>query len=68
MIVGEIQQLNDDSIRFLIDRLKLSKTDEESSADFKSQIQSATKAYRRQLDNVFHNLMDSWKKGQQKQI
>ena len=35
MIVGEIQQLNDNSIRFLIDRLKLSKTDEEASADFK---------------------------------
>ena len=66
MVVGEISQLNQDSIRFLIDRLKLTKTDEESSADFKSKIDKATTATRRRFDSVAHNLMDEWKKGKQK--
>ena len=66
MVVGEISQLNEDSIRFLIDRLKLTKTDEESSADFKSKIDKATTATRRRFDSVAHNLMDEWKKGKQK--
>jgi hypothetical protein len=38
MLVGEIGQLNEDSIRFLIARLKLNKTDEEASAMFKEKI------------------------------
>lgn len=59
-------QLNDTSMRFLIDRLKLSKTDEEASADFKSQIQVATKAWIRRVDSVFHNIMDELKKGNKK--
>jgi len=66
MIAGDIVQLNDTSMRFLIDRLKLSKTDEEASADFKSQIQVATKAWIRRVDSVFHNIMDELKKGNKK--
>ena len=66
MIVGEITQLTEDSIRFLIDRLKLTKTDEESSADFKSKIDKATTATIRRFDSVAHNLMDEWKKGKNK--
>jgi hypothetical protein len=42
MLVSEISQLNEKSIRFLIDRLKLSKTDEEASANFKEEIHNAT--------------------------
>ena len=63
MIVADIDQLNDNSIRFLIDRLKLFKTDEEASADFKNQIQHATSAWTRRVDSVFHNIMDELKKG-----
>ena len=66
MIAGDIVQLNDTSMRFLIDRLKLSKTDEEASADFKSQIQVATHAWIRRVDSVFHNIMDELKKGNKK--
>jgi hypothetical protein len=68
MIVGEISQLSEDSIRFLIDRLKLTKTDEEASAEFKSKIDKATTATRRRFDSVAHNLMDEWKKGKQKKV
>jgi len=63
MVVADIQQLNDVSIRFLIDRLKLTKTDEEASADFKRQIALATEAWTRRVDSVFHNMMDELKKG-----
>ena len=63
MLVGEISQLSEDSIRFLIDRLKLNKTDEEASAEFKAKVEKATNARRRRFDSVAHNLMDEWKKG-----
>jgi|LauGreDrversion4_2_1035121.scaffolds.fasta_scaffold271920_1 hypothetical protein len=63
MLVSEISQLTENSIRFLIDRLKLSKTDEESSADFKLKIEKAVAIKRRKIDSVAHNLMDQWKKG-----
>ena len=58
MIVAEISQLTDGSTRFLIDRLNLTKTDEEASADFKSKIEEATNAWYRRIDNVFHNVND----------
>ena len=63
MLVSEISQLTEESIRFLIDRLKLSKTDEEASADFKLKIDKAVATKIRKLDSVFHNLMDQAKKG-----
>ncbi len=66
MIVGEISQLTEDSTRFLIDRLKLTKTDEEASADFKSKIEKATNAWYRRIDNVIHNLNDVLKKGKER--
>lgn len=62
MIVGDIPNLNDKSIRFLIDRLKLTKTDEEATADFKNQIHVATQICRRRIDSIAHNLMDWLKK------
>ena len=50
-------------MRFLIDRLKLNKTDEESSADFKNEIGESVAVFRRKMDSVVHNLMDEYKKG-----
>jgi hypothetical protein len=67
MLVSEIQQLNESSIRFLIDRLKLgAKTDEEASAEFKGKVSKAVAIKRRRIDSVVHNLMDEWKKGKRK--
>lgn len=63
MLVSEISQLTDDSLRFLIDRLKLNKTDEEASADFKNEIGESKSVFRRKMDSVVHNLMDEYKKG-----
>lgn len=63
MVVADIKNLNDESITFLIGRLKLNKTDEEASADFKRQIDLASRVVRRRLDSVFHNVMDEVKKG-----
>ena len=47
----------------MIDRLKLNKTDEEATADFKGEIMDAKGVFRRKMDSVVHNLMDEYKKG-----
>ena len=66
MIVGEIEQLNDDSIKYLIRALRLNKSDEEAAAEFKKLIKQAVTTYFRMFDNVAHNLMDKFKKGSKK--
>jgi hypothetical protein len=65
MIVGEISQLNDESIKYLIKSLRLNKCDEEASAEFKKLITKALTTYFRMFDNVAHNIMDKLKKGKQ---
>lgn len=61
MIVGEISQLNDQSITYLIKELRLNKTDEEAASEFKKLIRKALGTHFRMFDNVAHNLMDKWK-------
>ena len=62
MLVGGIDQVNEDSIPYMIDSLLLNKSDEEASSDFKKKIQFALSVSFRKYDNVFHNIND-WVKG-----
>ena len=58
MLVGGIKQLNEVSIKYLIDSLLLNMSDEEASAEFKRYIDKSLNRTYRKLDNVFHNFND----------
>ena len=66
MVVGGITQLNEDTIKYLIDSLFLNKSDEEASYDFKKLISEALNTKFRKFDNVFHNFND-WLKMRKRQ-
>jgi hypothetical protein len=65
MVVGGIAQLNEASVKYLIDALLLNKSDEEASSDFKKLIQESLNTKFRKYDNVFHNFND-WIKEQKR--